>query len=102
MQIPKSIKLIGETITVVYDENLHTRDSLLGSTDYQGLKINLMPSCKGYNVPSEKIQQVYFHELVHWILLKMHKEELRKDEDFVDMFADLMLQAENSREGTLE
>ena len=95
MEIPEKFNLMGETFVVVKNQFL-PENGLLGNINYNNRTVSLAPT-NGRLPYNEEL--TFYHELVHGILSKMKKDELKKDEDFVDMFADLLLQYENSKSG---
>lgn len=100
--IPKQFQLLGQTITVEWDESLaHTMDAL-GTTHPRENKIKLQKPNKGWGVPTEKLEHVFLHEAVHWILLSMRQTDLFNDEVFVDTFAGLLHQAIKTSKGEMK
>ncbi len=91
MRIPKKFKLLSNTISVKYDENLREKQSLLGQADYENLRIILAP-LKEHEAPT------FGHELVHFILWAMSEDKLRKDEKFVDLFGRILIQCLDTAE----
>ena len=89
MNIPEFTWLMGMKITTEFDGTLCARKQLIGEADYRQQKIVLDDSV----CTQEILEQSYIHELVHWILFLMNRQELRNDEDFVDTFAHLIYQA---------
>ena len=89
MNIPEFTWLMGMKITTEFDSTLCARKKLVGEADYRQQKIVLDNSV----CTQEILEQSYLHELVHWILFLMNRQELRNDEDFVDTFAHLIYQA---------
>lgn len=93
MKIPKSLQLHGQTIKVVHDNQLEHMTGSIGEARYRENQIVLQPNNKGINFPETKLEQVYCHELIHFILQHMDKRTLRDDEGFVEPFAQLLHQA---------
>lgn len=83
MEIPASIQIIDSTIVVEKGDVA----SAIGYSDYQKGKIIIDPS-----LPDSMVEEVFYHELVHWILFKMHNK-LEGDEKFVGLFGSLLNQA---------
>ncbi len=83
MKIPTSIQVIDSIIVVEKGEIA----SAIGYSDYQNGKIIIDPS-----LPDSMAKEVFYHELVHWILFKMHNK-LEADEKFVGLFGSLLNQA---------
>jgi predicted SprT family Zn-dependent metalloprotease len=64
----------------------------LGFADYNNDKIIIAE-----NVSESKKEEIFCHELTHWVLFKMGSK-LESDEDFVCMFGSLLNQAIKSVE----
>ena len=92
MKIPKKFELMGETITVNFVNELLQKDDTLGQASYRTGEIRILASSPAYIVTKEKQMQIFLHELMHWIFHKLKKNDLREDEDLVDMVADLLMQ----------
>jgi predicted SprT family Zn-dependent metalloprotease len=99
MKIPKYFELMGTKIEVVEDADIMQNDDAGGMAVYRLDKIKIAPSTPAYFMSQDQREHVFLHELVHWIFYKLNKEDLRKDEDLVDMIADLLHQAIKSAEG---
>ena len=81
--IPEHVTIIDSVITIKPGKASNS----LGFADYTNETILIDPSV------SESIEQeVFYHELVHWILFKMHNK-LEGDEKFVGLFGSLLNQA---------
>lgn len=81
--IPEQVEIIDTTIKV----ELAPIAQAIGFADYHNDKIIIDPT-----IPDSKKEEVFLHELTHWILYKMG-HDLEKDEDFVCMFGSLLNQA---------
>jgi len=84
MKIPKQIKLGGQVINVIFDDEMCSRDSVLGQCDNNHNKIILAKNIFGDSIPEDRIERTLYHEITHWILFNCGEEELYKDEKFVD------------------
>jgi predicted SprT family Zn-dependent metalloprotease len=93
MDIPRRLKLLGRTITVEYDPMLDGRDGMVGEARYTSDSIALQPNTDTFRRPQTHLEQVFLHELVHYILNEMNEYDLRDNEKFVDVFAGLLHQA---------
>ena len=102
MKIPMSFELMGETITVKYIDDMVVRDNNVGVACYSTNEIQIQSNSKAIPRNKEQLRQTFLHELVHFILMKLNKLELNKDEAFVDSFADLLLQFEKSSKGEVK
>jgi len=92
MRIPTSFNLIDETITVKTDPTVALEDSC-GLSEYRTNTIRLSPDNLVNPMTPHRTEQVFLHELVHFILYAMKEDDLRKNEKFVDTFACLLHQA---------
>lgn len=91
--IPKSFSLAGQEFRVVWDTRYLERDCLMGSINYHTNTVTLTETVKDTVLPKDKVEQVFFHELVHGILYSMREEKLNNDEQFVDTFSTFLHQA---------
>jgi len=100
--IPLFFKLMGKTIKVRYDANLHHQDNKHGYASYRRDEIVIQPNCEGIDFTQDNVEETFIHELVHHICYyagnviqhKMGKDEyLHQDEAFVELFASLLHQA---------
>lgn len=96
MKIPKSFKLFSTTITVEYnDEKMNDMDAY-GISSYGESKIILAKNGSGLKFSEGKMNDTFYHEKVHIILNTMNYNELSKDEVFVDVFAKLWRQSDET------
>lgn len=100
--IPSKFKLGAQTINVIYDKSLIHADGALGMTEYQQNLIQLAPSTKEFPIAQEKLELVFWHEVVHWIFSSIGQEELRQDETIVEQVADRIMQVVNTMEGSVK
>ena len=91
MKIPKSFKLHGQEITVKYDEEITQKYDDTGQSYFRKNEIILQP-LNGHN-KAERIEQIFLHEMVHFILHEMNNYELRDNEVFVNLFSTILHQA---------
>ncbi|MHC4099206.1 MAG: hypothetical protein ACYSU3_24515 [Planctomycetota bacterium] len=91
MKIPKSFELFGQTINVVFKNDLTFEDDAIGATRFRRNEIWLQTKESGR--PEVQVEQTFLHELVHWILHELNYDKLRDDEQFVDNVASLLHQA---------
>lgn len=97
MKIPKEFKLLGSTIKIKYQKNLTQFDNALGTASYRTNEIYIQSNEVGYPRTKEQLEQTFLHELIHHILNAMKRKELNDDEKFVDMFASLLHQYEQTK-----
>lgn len=91
MPIPKSISIAGIDVAVLIDNALITREGAVGQAVYAKQQIILDDS-----VEADNVGQSFWHEATHWILFIMGRHDLRKDENFVDVFSHLLYQVVKS------
>ena len=99
MKIPKTFELMGQTINVRFVSELLQESDALGQACYRTGEIRILESSPAYVVTREQQMQTFLHELMHWVFYKLNKDELRKDEDLVDMVADLLMQTLKTMKG---
>ena len=92
IKIPKSFYLHGQKIKIEFNNNLRNLENDVGQADYRQSKIILQPIEKGYP-NNEQLEQIFLHELIHHILDHMGKIDLRNNDEFIDLFANLLHQA---------
>jgi len=96
MKIPKSFKLFGTTINIVWD-NLRMNDvHAFGLFEYAKSQITLANKDGIDDISEYKILDTFYHEKVHAILTAMRERELSDNEKFVDVFAKLLRQADET------
>lgn len=98
--IPTEFKLGAQTIDVSWNPDL-LNDQVTGKASYHVNKIFLVPNTPIFSISKERQEQVFWHEVVHWIMFQLGKDELREDEEFVDLLADKIMQIVNTMEGDL-
>jgi len=98
MKIPKSFKLFATTIKVVFDNRRMNNDDTLGLSEIMESLISLSSEYKGKKLPDEIIKDTYYHEKVHMILDAMCEYDLSKNEKFVQLFASLLRQSDETTE----
>jgi len=96
MRVPSSFMLFATKINVVFENERLNDKNLLGESSYAESKISLINTIRMDKMSDDKILDVFYHEKVHMILDSMNKSELSADEDFVDIFAKLLRQADET------
>lgn len=96
MKIPKSFKLFATEIKIVWDNKYCNDKNMYGESDYSGSKITLSKTIGVDPLSEGKIMDTFYHERVHMILDTMSEGELSKNEKFVDQFAKLLRQADET------
>ena len=98
MKIPKNFKMFASTITIDYDSTRLSNDGVLGDCSFMDSKISLCDNYKGQKVNKDTITDTFYHEKVHIILDGMGEHELSRNEKFVEVFARLLRQSDESAE----
>lgn len=97
-KIPKKFKLFATEINVVWDNKYCNDKSQYGESDYSQSIIILSTTNARDNLSEGKILDTFYHEKVHMILDTMREPELSKNEKFVDLFAKLLRQSDETSE----
>jgi predicted SprT family Zn-dependent metalloprotease len=97
--IPKKFDLMGTTIEVEYNADMMFDDNAMGQANYRRNKIFIAPNTSTFKMNKEQLEQVFLHELVHWIFYQLKHDDLQKDEELVDQFAELLHQTLKTMEG---
>ena len=97
-RIPKNFKLFSTTINVLWDNNSLNRRGAYGTHDYSSCEILLSKTDGVVKLSKDRIMDTFYHEKVHSILEAMNKQSLSEDEEFVDVFAKLLRQSDETSE----
>ena len=105
MKVPKRFKLFGQTITVVFaPEKFTEADGRYGFCSYRLNEIQLRPSTPVSPLSDAQIEQVFWHELTHFVLYYAgaaysgKSDYMHQDEGFVDLVGNLLHQAVTTME----
>lgn len=98
MKIPKKFKLFATTYNIVWDNKRLNDKQSYGLSDYSKSQITLSTTIGVEELSEDKIMDTFYHEKVHAILDMMHERELSENEKFVDTFAKLLRQADETAE----
>lgn len=98
LDIPKSFKLFGTTIDVVFDEARMDDKKAFGTSEYGKSLISLSKRDGLDDLSEGKIMDTFYHERTHMILNSMNENELSRNEKFVDVFSKLLRQADETAE----
>lgn len=91
-KIPTKFKLLGNEITVKYTDDIYKNDDALGRAWFRKNLIELAPR-KTIGCSEEYYTQVFFHELIHFILFYLRDEKIdHTDEDLTDKLSDMLTQ----------
>jgi hypothetical protein len=91
--IPKRFMLHGQEIKVQEDISLGSLQGNRGECRYGYNEIRLLPRSDADPQPQAKIEQAFFHELYHMILEHAERDDLSKNEEHVNLVAELLHQA---------
>ena len=93
MKIPESFKQYAQEITIKYKKSLSNKHGCWGKCYYDRNEIEFQDNKYEVGLPGLKIEETFYHELVHIILYHAGEHELRNNEKFVDVFSGLLHQA---------
>lgn len=96
---PFSFKLFASTVKVEWDNVRMNDKSQYGEYCYSESKITLSHTIGVTPLSEDKIIDTFYHERVHAILDMMHERELSNNEKFVDNFAKLWRQSDETMTG---
>jgi len=96
MKIPKEFKLFQTTIKVVWNNKRMNDVDAYGYFDYSKSEITLGTTDGVDKLSSDRISDCFYHEKVHSILESMRERDLSKNEQFVDVFAKLLRQSDET------
>lgn len=98
MEIPKRFKLFGTTYNIVWDNKKMNDLELYGQTNYSRSEI-ILTNVNGLDpLSDDKMMDTFYHEKLHAILDMMNERDLSTNEKFVDVFAKLLRQADETAE----
>ena len=98
MKIPKKFKVFASTINVGIDNIRLSNEGSLGDCSFTDGQINICTEYKGQKISDCCNLDTFYHEKVHIILDAMGEHELSKQEKFVEVFARLLRQSDESAE----
>lgn len=98
MEIPKTFKLFASTITVAYDNKRLSDNAILGDCSFTEGQINICKYYKGDEISDCCALDTFYHEKIHVILDAMGEQELSGNEKFVEVFARLLRQSDETAE----
>lgn len=97
MKIPKSFKLFGSTIDIVFENRRLNDKNQLGESYYCESKITLADTNGLDKLSDDTIVESFYHEKVHMILDSMGEHDLSGNEKFVDVFSKLLRQSDETQ-----
>lgn len=92
MRIPSSLFLFGDKINIVMDDDLINRNGNYGEADFKSSTIFLQTP-KEHIAGETKIEETFYHELVHMIFDKLAYDDMNDDEKMVTAIGGLFHQA---------
>jgi predicted SprT family Zn-dependent metalloprotease len=101
-EIPRSFWLMGQKITVSFSDKLATDNGALGQSFFNSNTIKIQRPTGSFEISNDQLELTFYHELVHFILHTMGQNELNNNEQFVDMFGNLLVQFLRTKKGTLK
>ena len=89
MKIPKEFELFGHTITVEWRVDLIDKEGVMGMAHFRENRIDLQDLSTGaYKARPQDIAEVTFlHEVIHFALNFLRREEMEHDEALVNTLA---------------
>lgn len=97
-KIPKRFKVFASTINVDYDNERLSNQGILGDCSFTNNQINICSEFRGEKVSECSTIDTFYHEKIHIILDAMGEHELSRNEKFVEVFARLLRQSDESAE----
>ena len=97
-RVPKSFKLFGSTINVVWNNKRLNDKEAYGFSNYSTDQIMLSTHDHGEELSEGRVLDTFYHERTHQILDAMGERELSSNEKFVDVFSKLQRQADETAE----
>ena len=94
-KLPTSIQLFGQTIQVEHVENFVSLGDRFGDWDHKTNTIRVQ--ALGHDIPDDVCLQAFFHEQFHAICDLAGHTEWSSNEQVVELFGQMMYQAEKSR-----
>lgn len=91
--IPKRFMLHGQVIEVKYDPNMISFKQAHGESQPEYNSLTLQPRNDGHVIDQSQIEESFFHELMHFIFYHAGQLDAYKDEQVVELTANLLHQA---------
>ena len=95
-KVPKEFTVFATKITVKYDNKRLSNEDLLGDCSYTDSQISICNKYKGMKVNKSAVIDTFYHEKIHIILDAMGEHELSQNEKFVEVFARLLRQSDET------
>jgi predicted SprT family Zn-dependent metalloprotease len=81
MKIPDTLKIVGRTISIVWQPDLIQNDDDNGQAHFRKDAITLQPSTQGFPRSQQSISITLLHEILHWILFLTHEDQAIQDNE---------------------
>lgn len=95
-QVPTEFQLFGTKVRVVFDNEKMNNMKYYGCFDYSDSTITLSLTKGTTQLSIDRIKDTFYHEKVHAILDMMNENNLSENEKFVDVFAKLLRQSDET------
>ena len=92
MNIPKSIKIMGQDVEVVIDKELAFETINRGETNYRRNQIKIQPKTDTWPMPEQQLENTLVHEIIHWIMHLLSEDNKIHNEQFVERFSNVLYQ----------
>ena len=92
-KIPKKTRIFSTEIKVIMEDKLEHETGCVGEANYNMGLIKIQNSTKERPVTKVALEQIYLHELIHWIFNQLNEHDLRKNEKLVDTMSMALHQA---------
>lgn len=92
VNIPSSFEILGNKITIVFNDPTLAQNGELGLCDFNHNRILISTNHKGQKIPDDVSKHTYWHEVAHAMLHHMGETELRDNEKFVDLLGGMIYQ----------
>lgn len=100
--IPERFKIFGHTYTVEYDNKIQSEFDAIGRANYRKHVIKVQSQNEGNCICRSSVEEVYFHEITHTVLVENGYSKLSKDEAFVKRIGKALHQIFVTMEGDLD
>lgn len=101
MEVPCNFELMGQTITVQFDDKLADKHDIVGMASFRRNEIILQPENTGISRNADQIYKTFYHELMHQIFKILNEHDLANNEKLIDCVAGLLYQYEKTKQGIL-
>jgi len=94
--IPKKIKIGGQTFKVIVKKTIEREDAI---GEFRSLmnEIHVQTHIEGKKIPVSQVQQTFCHEFIHCLFDACRQEDLNRNEELVDLMGDFLHQALGDR-----